>query len=140
MRTARVVEKTKRFDLSRTRILVVDDSQDSLDILSQVLLGFGVRNATFCRTVAEAMEKLGESTFDLIVADAEMPEEDALDLTRRLRRLEKNTNFTTPVIVASGYTPREKVAKARDVGANLMILKPVVPGVLLSHIQWLALT
>jgi CheY-like chemotaxis protein len=136
----RVLRKSDRFDFARSKVLAVDDSQSSLDIIAQVLLGFGVRNSTTCRTVAEAMEKLETEPFDLIIADAEMPGENGFDLTYKLRRQDKGQNMTTPVIISSGYTPLEKVHRARNAGANLVILKPIVPGVLLSHIKFLAKT
>lgn len=127
-----------RFDFSEAKVLVVDDIEPSLELISQVLLGFGVRRSSLCPSVAEARRTLAERTFDLIIADGEMPTEDGFDLIQELRRDETNPNFTVPVILASGYMPRDKVARARDAGANLVILKPIVPGVLLSRIQWLA--
>lgn len=134
----RVLKKPDRFDFGRSKILAVDDNQSSLDIIVQVLLGFGVRSSTTCRTVAEGLEKLSAEPFDLIIADAEMPGDNGFDLVHRLRRLDKSQNLTTPVILSSGYTPLEKVHRARDAGANLVILKPIIPAVLLSHIKFLA--
>lgn len=128
----------QRFNFSRAKILIVDDSAASLDIISNVLLGFGVRDRIFCQTVHEAMEKLSFSRFDLIIADAEMPEQDGFDLTNLVRLNPDGPNFASPILIASGFAPLAKVMRARDVGANLVILKPVVPGVLLSRIRWLA--
>jgi CheY-like chemotaxis protein len=128
----------QRFDFSRAKILLVDDSMPSLDIIANVLLGFGVRERFTCQTVPEAMEKLSVTRFDLIVADAEMPEQDGFDLTNLVRSNPGGQNFTTPIVIASGFAPLAKVMRARDVGANLVILKPVVPAVLLSRIRWLA--
>jgi DNA-binding response OmpR family regulator len=128
----------QRFDFTRIKVLVTDDSTPSLDIISQILLGFGVTNRCLCRTVPESFEKLSAERYDLVIADAEMPDEDAFDLTRLVRENPDGPNFTTPIIIASGYTPVAKVLRARNAGANLVILKPVVPGVLLSRIRWLA--
>jgi CheY-like chemotaxis protein len=128
----------QRFDFSRAKILLVDDSMPSLDILANVLLGFGVRDRNSCQTVQEAMEMLSFTRFDLIIADAEMPEQDGFDLTKLVRLDPDGANFTTPIVIASGFAPLAKVMRARDAGANLVILKPVVPAVLLSRIRWLA--
>jgi CheY-like chemotaxis protein len=129
---------SQRFDFNGVKIMVVDDSSPSLDLISKVLLGFGVTDRVLCQTVSEASSKLSSQKFDLIIADAEMPDEDGFDLTRWLRSDRNGPNFTAPVLIASGYTPLSKVAQARDAGANLVVLKPVVPGILLSRIRWLA--
>lgn len=129
---------SQRFDFGRARICVIDDSEPSLDIISQILLGFGVSNRFLCHTVEQAVQRLAIERFDLVIADAEMPDQNAFDLTRTVRKDQDNPNFTTPIIIASGYTPASKVLQARDAGANLVIMKPIVPGVLLSRIRWLA--
>jgi PleD family two-component response regulator len=128
----------QRFDFSRAKILVVDDSAASLGILSNILLGFGVRDRRLCSTVSEAAERLSLSRVDLVIADGEMPEQDGFDLTKRVRLDPNGPNFTTPILIVSGFVPVAKVMRARDVGANLIILKPVAPGDLLSRIRWLA--
>ena len=45
-----------------------------------------------------------------------------------------------PVMLLSSFTPRKKIMRARDAGANLVVTKPIIPGVLLGRIEWLART
>ncbi|HEY3696717.1 response regulator [Phenylobacterium sp.] len=130
----------QRFDLRALKIAVVDDSKLSLDIIVTTLRGFGVTRIQPFASVAVAMARLETEAFDLVVADAEMPGEDGFDLTRRLRARADGPNQTVAVLLASGHAPLSKIARARDIGANMVILKPIVPVVLLSHIEWLAKT
>ena len=129
-----------RLDLSTVRVLIADDNPRALDLLSQVLLGFQVRNATVCSTIAEAVPILSRSLHDLVIVDGEMPDQDGYDLTRQLRSEPDGPNYTTPIVIVSGLTPQHRVEKARDSGANSVITKPIVPGVLLAQIEYLAKT
>lgn len=127
-----------RLDLRKARTLVVDDNSTSLDLMSQILLGFRVQNAKTCNSAKEARELLAGAAFDLIIIDAEMPDEDGLGLTRHIRQQPAGPNFTAPIILVSASTPREKILEARDAGANIVVKKPIAPAVLLSRIEWLA--
>ncbi len=127
-----------RLDLKRARVLIVDDNQQSLEILAQALLGFCVRNPTQSRSVEDAVRLLGSDQFDLIIVDAEMPEHDGFDLAGYIRSNPGNPNFTVPIMLLSSFTPRHKVTRARDAGVNVVIAKPIVPAVLLGRIEWLA--
>lgn len=127
-----------RLNLAKAKVLLVDDNQQSLDLLLQMLSGFGVRTVRLCRSAAEARACMELEVFDLIVTDAEMPEEDGYTLSQSLRRRSDNANFTAPIILVSSHTPLNKISKARDAGVNFVVKKPVAPATLLSRITWLA--
>ena len=125
-------------NVRNARALVADDNVRSMEIISQVLLGFGVRIAARCTSASEAKAELGINLFDLVIMDGEMPGEDGFDVTSHIRSEPDGPNYPVPVIIVSGFTPKRKVFHARDVGANLIIAKPIVPRVLLTKIEWLA--
>lgn len=131
---------SKRLDLRRTNILVVDDSLPSLELISQVLMGFRVERTVAVRSAQEARDAVAGRLFDLILVDGEMPDGDGISFTFELRRQEKSPNRATPVVLLCSYTPREKVVRARDAGVNVVVKKPVSPAVLLARITWLART
>src|SRR5436309_8845504 len=68
------------------RILLVDDEQSILTLLSYPLRkdGYEVVRAA---DGAEALERFGESDFDLVVLDVMMPRIDGLEACRRLRAI-----------------------------------------------------
>jgi CheY-like chemotaxis protein len=129
-----------RIDLRSTRVLVVDDHAQSLELLSQMLLGFGVSEVVACRSPQEAWAEVTSKRFDLILLDLDMPGDDGLSVTRRIRREADHPNGTAPIVILSGHTPLEGVHEARDAGANLVVRKPVAASELLSRIIWLART
>jgi CheY-like chemotaxis protein len=125
-------------DLRRARVLLTEDNKASASIISQVLVGCGIRLKSQCCSADEARGILKIETFDLILLDGEMPGEDGFELTRYIRSDIKALNCTAPIVIFSGYTSKDKVQKARDVGANIVITKPIVPRVFLERIEWVA--
>jgi len=127
-----------RLNLSATNILAVDDNPQAMEILSQVLMGFNVDRTRRCLSAREAQTFLAKDKFDLLIVDDEMPERDGFYLTDAIRRDPHGRNYTVPVMLTSGNPTQAVVQRARDCGANFVIAKPIVPGVLLARIQWLA--
>ena len=128
----------RRINLSDVSVLLVDNNRTSSDILSQVLSGFGVRAMTKAETAKEALKILQAQSFDFIMADANLPEMDGYRLVQKIRRLPDQTSATTPIMVLSSHTRQAAILRARDSGANFVILKPITPKVLLDRIQWIA--
>jgi CheY-like chemotaxis protein len=127
-----------RLGLKDVEPLIVDDNNQSLEVISAILMGFGINKTSRCNSVAEARETLAERGFDVVMIDCEMPEEDGFDLLRHIRGDPSARNFTIPILMMSPSTPQSKVEIARDLGANFTIAKPVSPTVLLERLLWLA--
>lgn len=127
-----------RLDLRKATALLVDDNPQSLDLLSQILLGFRLGQLKSCRSAGEARSFVAREKFDLILIDYAMPGEDGLHLARHIRSEPSLPNQTVPILILHGFTPEHMVTQARDAGANMIIRKPVAPAVLLSRIEWIA--
>jgi CheY-like chemotaxis protein len=127
-----------RINLERAVVLLVDDNPQALDILGNILTGFGVRQVYRCASAEQAMEKIKSVQFDLIITDANMPGMDGWELVSWIRRQSGKANRCLPVIVCTGYTRLSQVLKARDCGANFVIAKPLTPRVILERIFWVA--
>ena len=63
---------------------------------------------------------------------------DGYDFVHWLRRSGLKPNAFTPTILVAGHTPRDKVEKARDCGANYIVAKPLTPLVLLERIVFVS--
>jgi diguanylate cyclase (GGDEF)-like protein/PAS domain S-box-containing protein len=113
-------------------ILIVDDEQMNLDMLSRRLRrsGFSVEVAM---SGAAALEMVLLQTFDLILLDQMMPEISGAEVLRRLR-----ADFTAavlPIIMVTAVAESEKIAEALAAGANDYITKPIDFKVALARIQ-----
>jgi CheY-like chemotaxis protein len=127
-----------RINLEKVEVLLVDDSVPSLNLLSQVLLGFGVGNLTRADGARAAQTLLRERTFDLVISATNMAGVDGYELVKWLRRGALEANRYLAVILVSGHTPPSQVFKGRDAGANFTIAKPITPKVVLERILWAA--
>ncbi len=84
-----------------TRILIVDGSTVSRQILSRILQDeIPLIEVESCKTGEEAAQILKEKTFDLITTALMLPDMDGLALCRNIRNAQ--TQKYTPVIVVSG--------------------------------------
>ncbi len=84
----------------------------------------------------QALEKMSEQVFDLVIMDIQMPGMDGYQATREIR---KNPSWTdVPIIAMSANVLPEDVNRCMDVGMNDYLSKPVVPEKLYAMInKWL---
>ena len=133
-----VLQPSTRINLEKASVLVLDDNGPSLDILSQVVSGFGVNQLSRAESVKEAQALVGTKTFDLIISDVQIPEVDGIEFINWLRREAPETNRYVPVILVTGHTRTTDIFRTRDAGANFTVAKPITPKVLLERIFWVA--
>ncbi|MCP4754722.1 MAG: response regulator [Proteobacteria bacterium] len=116
------------------KILVVDDSPIVRNLHSATLesAGFEVEEAA---NGYDALNKAGNSTFDLMVVDLNMPGMDGFTLCREIRSSEKNQN--TPLLIVSTRSEAEDKMKGFRAGANLYLVKPVKSEVLIENAKLL---
>jgi signal transduction histidine kinase/ActR/RegA family two-component response regulator len=115
--------------LQGVQLLVVDDDQDALDMLSEA--GASVRTAT---SAAEALTLLRWIRPDVLLSDLAMPDEDGYSLIRSLRALERQNGRRTPAVALTAYVRVQDRARAVDAGFDVFVEKPVDPDELLSVI------
>lgn len=131
------VPPSARINLQHSSVLLVDDNPKSLDMLSSIFHGFGIKEQIKCESAVAAVELLRRRMVDLILVDCSMPEMDGYDLTRWLRREAPPPVRYTPVIMLTGHAAQSSVQKSRDCGASFVVAKPLTPAVLLKRILWL---
>ncbi|MDB5421130.1 MAG: response regulator [Brevundimonas sp.] len=129
---------TDRINLAHSTVLLVDHNAQSLDMLSSIFHGFGVREQIKCSSSERAVKLVQQRDIDLILIDSAMPGMDGYDFTRWLRRETPAPLRHTPVIMLTGHAAQSKVRKSRDCGVSFVVTKPLTPSVLLQRIMWLA--
>lgn len=102
------------------RVLVVDDSAYNRRTISDLLTKVrGVEVVGKASDGDEALRMANELTPDLITLDLEMPRMDGFTFLRLLM-----ARTPTPVIVVSGYSAKENVFRALELGAIDFVSKP----------------
>lgn len=126
-----------RVNLAHSSVLLVDHNQQSLDMLSSIFHGFGVREQIKCGDTQEAVRLVERRDIDLILIDCSMPGMDGCDFIHWLRRETQPPLSYIPVIMLTGHAARSRVNKSRDCGASFIVAKPLTPSILLQRILWL---
>lgn len=102
------------------RVLVVDDSPYNRGVLTTVLEGIGgVQVVGRAKDGREALRLCSQLDPDLVTLDLEMPEMDGFMFLRLMTRRQ-----STPVLVVSGYSSRENVFRALELGAMDFVSAP----------------
>src|SRR5580658_623241 len=127
-----------RFNLSKTVVLLLDPTQLGVDILGQILSGFGVRQIHRCRTIDDAKKVVSEHQIDLMLIDAFAESGEGYEFVRWLRREVPDPNRHAPVLVTTGHTRISDVTNARNCGSHFILAKPLAPIVVLERVIWIA--
>jgi DNA-binding NtrC family response regulator len=105
---------------SHERILVVDDEEHVRILFSRVLQKDGYE-VDCAASGSEAIEKLANDSFDLVVTDLKMDGIDGLDLIKK----GKTMNQALPFILISGYGTAQTAVSAAKEGADVYLMKPI---------------
>jgi DNA-binding response OmpR family regulator len=132
------LELSARINLKRTSVLVLDSNPQSLDLIRQILSGFGVRAVHACQHVRDAQRIFYDQALELAIIDPLFTDDSGFEFIRFMRREENSQNRCVAVIAALGHQTLGNVRMARDSGANVVVAKPLSPEVLLQRIHWVA--
>ena len=118
-----------------TKILVVDDDPDIIEILTYNLSneGYNVKSAV---NGVEAIKKAKKFIPDIILLDVMMPEMDGIEACSNLREIESLSKSMIIFLSARGEDFTQ--IAAFDAGADDYINKPVKPKILLKKISSIA--
>ncbi len=116
------------------RILVVDDSEIVRNLHSFILkaTGYDVVNAA---NGYEALEKLYQDEFDLIVTDVNMPKMDGIMLIKEIRKEDRYKEI--PIIIVSTESEMQDKQIGFSAGANVYVVKPVKEEALIMNAKML---
>ena len=111
-----------------TKILIVEDDENSLELLRRFLTGKGFKTK-LARTGEEAL-KLAPLA-DLVLLDLQIPAPDGYEVANRLRQ----RFVDLPIIIVTAQTSRLSEVRGFDAGADDYVTKPVDLEVLSARIQ-----
>ena len=123
-------------ELRDVRVLVVDDDEDSRDMLTMVFEQYGAA-VERAASAAEALAAIERQRPHILLSDVGMPGEDGHSLIRRVRERERQSGLKLPAIALTGYASAEDGARALAAGFQLHIAKPVDPAELLLLVSQL---
>jgi DNA-binding response OmpR family regulator len=115
---------------SMANILVVDDEPDTLGLIELTLktAGYDVQTASGGQ---DALRRLREESFDLVLLDIMMPDMSGYDV---LRRLMNEPSQVPPVVFLTAKAADEDRELGRSLGAAGYLVKPTTRGDLLDAV------
>jgi PAS domain S-box-containing protein len=120
--------------LDEFSILVVDDSEDTTEMLAQLLEMTGA-NVSRTTSAEDGLRIIAENEFDVVLSDISMPGMDGFEFLRRLRQLPAGRDV--PVLALTGFGRPEDIQRAQAAGFNSHITKPFELDKLVDVIQQL---
>ena len=117
---------------TKKTILIVDDSQFVRSYHSYILeqARFEVITAV---DGSDGLEKLYTNSCDLILTDINMSNMDGYEFIRRVRSDRKYSSL--PIIIVSTESEAKDKTKGFEAGANLYIIKPSSPEMMVENIR-----
>lgn len=120
-------------DISKKRVLIVDDDNKSRRIFEAYLTSMGFE-CSLANNGEEAMEMLAEDPyFDLIITDVMMPYLTGFEFTKKLKEYKETKDI--PVIATSAFHDWEKARSEHELIVDGFIPKPVSKEVLEKEIK-----
>lgn len=112
-----------------TRVLLIDDDLDLLDLFKESLLDLSF-HVTLASSGAEALELFKNNTYDCVISDVMMPHMTGVELVGHIRHLKPTipVYFTTGYLdfsrdALSAFKPKAIIFKPFDVEEAALLIK-----------------
>lgn len=116
--------------MAKQRILIVDDEDYMRKLIKKSLINerYSIEEAS---NGIEALDLLGTKTFDLIVLDVMLKDDDGFELIKEI----KGMGIKSPIIFVSGRSEDYDKILGLGLGASNYITKPFSPAILCAHVK-----
>ncbi|KUG27180.1 chemotaxis regulator - transmits chemoreceptor signals to flagelllar motor components chey [hydrocarbon metagenome] len=116
-------------------ILIVDDSKTVRNLVAFIMKKEGFK-VTAAEDGLDGLEKLySEQKIDLIISDINMPRMDGITFIKTVR--EQDAYRDIPIVVLSTEGQENDIQKGLSIGANLYLVKPAQPEMMVKNIKML---
>lgn len=119
----------------RYKILIVDDNEGNIVVLSEILGQLKQCEITSATTGNEALKQILKQDHQLIILDIKLPDIDGYELARILKSHKRTIDI--PIIFCSAiFTAEEWIKKGFELGAIDYLVKPIKEEQLMNKIQF----
>lgn len=130
-------------DFANARVLLVEDNPINREFAFELLQSMHL-DVDEAINGQQAVEKVQQTDYALVLMDIQMPFMDGIEATRRIRTLAASASDARfaqlPIIAMTALAMKQDEEKSRQAGMNAHITKPIDPDQLVSTLsQWLPL-
>lgn len=113
------------------KIIVIDDEPDLVDIFCEALrdAGYDVEAYTDSLLALSVFIK-APTSYDLIIADINMPQMDGINLASKIREIRK-----IPILLYTGFLDLNMQNRAEKVGVKNVLNKPIMPDAMIQEVR-----
>ncbi len=105
-------------------ILLVEDNEINQRVADSMLRSFGCK-VDIAATGGEATELYKKHQYDLVLMDLSLPDQDGIQITKKLLSLKKGS-APPPIVAVTAHVLQEDRQRCLDVGMNDVITKPLI--------------
>lgn len=109
--------------MNKLSFLIVDDIFVNRLLLSKILNRSGA-NYEFANNGKEALEKIANKDFDMVLMDIEMPVMNGLEATKKIRNLENKKKADVPIVALSAHNINDMWEEFGVAGFSDFLPKP----------------
>ena len=113
------------------KILLIDDDEDLREALSEQLIMTEDFDVFEAANGQDALVKVKEATYDIVILDVGLPDTDGRDLCRVMRK----QGVKSPILMLTGQATDADTILGFDAGANDYVPKPFKFPVLLARVR-----
>ncbi|MCB1550432.1 MAG: response regulator [Alphaproteobacteria bacterium] len=110
--------------LDKISVLVVEDIHPMRNLIIGVLEALGVGKVYSAEHGGSGFAEFKKFNPDIIITDWEMEPVSGFEMIKNIRNDPSSTNKTVPIILITGYSAKNRVINARDVGVTEFLTKP----------------
>ncbi len=121
------------------RVLLVEDNPVNQRLAHEILSRRG-HQVTVAENGREALDRLSEATFDIVLMDVQMPEMNGLDATRAIRAGEHSTGRHVPIVAMTAHAMAGDRERCLAAGMDEYLTKPIRAEALISHVERFAMS
>lgn len=111
--------KKEEIKLNNLKILAVDDQEYNLELINLILKKWGA-SVKLATSGKDALEKIKNDEFNIILMDVQMPEMTGIEATRAIRKNDKEL----PIIALTAASTKEETDRCLSAGMDDFLLKP----------------
>jgi CheY-like chemotaxis protein len=105
-------------------ILLAEDNRVNREVASRFLKKMG-HTLVIAENGREALTKLSQESFDLVLMDVQMPELDGITATQLIREEEKSTGLHIPIVAMTAHAMTGDRERCKAAGMDGYVSKPV---------------